>query len=495
MGKKPAKKKVVLSLAEFTNDDNAGKAPEIAALPSAPKPAEQWEEEGGRPGYNSRGYKERTNSRRYDDSKRDDDDFNQRSWERTGPIDNDHGSRGGREQAELDWDGVRKGPLDADDGTKERDWEGVRRGPIDAEPAADGASERRWDNMRRQTVEPIEPEVNERNLDFSAARRTPVETDAALNVDDIDFRLRKGPVEAQFSSEERDLDFTNRRGPVDMEPAKPDEVERDFADIRQMAAGVEALSEHRENDVDFGSLRSNQTVIEARPSREADAGRDFSDIRHAQSQMGPIEPCWSSNKTAASDVDWNVRKGPIDATVKPAEKVAVKRRGVLQRNSDDEQTETIGDMSSTSNPPDSRFPVNGETHSKNYKQDQSQSAESAKDMDWGRLRTESRPVQTTGHDTVSWRDTSKSTVVTADSELEALENHASDVARSSVTAPEEGSNGEDDGAWTTVKSTTHSRRGSSRGAHTSRGRPPFARREGPSRDRGPRDRGLVRQTQ
>lgn len=325
MGKKhgKGKKKTILSLAEFNQDTGlVGVDPELSALPSAPKAAEEWDAEGGRPEYNSRGYKERTShkERRYDN----DVDFQDHDWARKGPLDEQERGNGfgmggpdrdwgdmrrgpldAPQPAERDWNDMRRGPVDSVfDAAVERDW-AVRKGPIDAEPlgATRAISDKNWSSARKMTVEAEFPSQQpERDW---AVRRGPVE--AQTVVGEVDWTARKEPIETEFSQEQVERDWTQRKAPIETEvPAKqveidwegvrrgpleskdveePTSVDRDWSVKRApVDADVEAVQKGV-REIDFGEMRRGSRLQEVGKS-----GREIAVEAHGEGDAVRKQP-------------------------------------------------------------------------------------------------------------------------------------------------------------------------------------------------------------
>lgn len=384
MGKrKPgkAKTKVVLSLAEFTQGvEGAGKDEDIAALPTAPKPVEQWEAEGGRPEYNSRGYKERSSSHR-ERSHDADVEFEDRDWTRRGPLEERQGSSFGG-GAERDWGGIRRGPLEAEEeaATPERDWEGIRRGPVESSfqsssverdwsarkgpieaEAASGRtiSDDQWSSARHAPVEaefaekkgeqdwsvrrPIEAESGTPAPESSdwTARKGPVEAEFAAPTPERDWTARKGPieagvqkeapetnwagvrrrpVEASFSQEQPEVDWMARKGPIDTEVEKAGKAIRDidFADTR--GSKLQALEENKE-------LKQDPVKKEARDNWRRDIPKD---TEHKTRHSGSSIPNSSSQEQISSqkERDWGSarrRSHPVEARLSSPRRDAPKK--------------------------------------------------------------------------------------------------------------------------------------------------------------------------
>lgn len=288
MGKKhdkKQKKKVVLSLAEFNEDAGIGGVdPELSALPSAPKPAEEWEAQGGRPEYNSRGYKERKS---YADRNYDADvDFEDRDWVRKGPLDSEQGNTFGLGGPDRDWGDVRRGPIDGpDDEQPERDWNGMRRGPV--ESAFDSApAERNWGARRG----PVEADLGKARAvsddNWGSARGNAVEAEFPDAQKERDWGVRKGPVEADLPESAKEADWTARKGPVESEFAIP-EAERDWT---QRKGPIEAVASKPVEDADWTSRK------------------------------GPVEAEVPDSKPEVTEPDWKARRGPIETEVATAQK-------------------------------------------------------------------------------------------------------------------------------------------------------------------------------
>lgn len=316
MGKKhgKSKKKTVISLAEFNQDAGLGGVdPELSALPSAPKAAEEWEAEGGRPEYNSRGYKERTShrERRYDN----DTEFQDREWTRKGPLDEQNrGNEFGAGGADRDWGDMRRGPLDAPE-PAERDWNDMRRGPVDS--VFDASRERDW-GVRK---EPIDVEMGNPSRvipdeNWSSARKMTVDSEFPTQQTERDWAVRKGPVEAQPAA--AGVDWSARKGPIESEFPQ-EQAERDWS---QRKGPVEAEVTAKQADIDWGGVR-----------------------------RGPLEP-QKDDKHVEVERDWSSRKGPVEAEVDSMQKgvrdidFSEMRRGSrLQQKEEATATKTVeGDM-------------------------------------------------------------------------------------------------------------------------------------------------------
>lgn len=286
---KKTKKRVTLSLAEFNENAGVGGAhPEVAALPSAPKAPEQWEAVGGRPEYNSRGYKERSTGQRDRRARTDADDDD---WTRREPLDNDSGF--GAMDSERDWSTTRR-EQPMSEQPPERDWTGIRRGPVEAEhtsrsfdrdrPSRSGSidpdlrtlpSEVDWRSVRQGTG-PVEAEFSEsRNL----SHRNPVDAEMKPPTStNADWSNRKGPVEAEFSEQTNLRDWSSRKGPVE---ANPGDSSQDWSDVRKRASVDEQVAPQKE--VDWSGVR-----------------------------QGPVEAAVpNSNVVSRPEVDWSAKRSPV----------------------------------------------------------------------------------------------------------------------------------------------------------------------------------------
>lgn len=291
-GKKGAKKNIVLSLAEFNEDAGIGGVdPELAALPSAPKAAAEWEAQGGRPEYNSRGYKERTSSSQRDNF---DADFDDRDWSRKGPLEErENSSTFGLGGADRDWGDMRRGPMEQENGPgagPERDWNDMRRGPVqssfETNPNA-GGGERDW-GARRGPVEAAAP-----------SGRAPISDDA--------WGSRRGPVEAAAPSGRaaiNDEAWGSRRGPVEAAaPSGRTAINDDaWGSVRKGAVEAEFSQNGAAVDHDW-SVR--------RPV-DADAGSRVAEADWGAPRKGPVDSDFAG-QTDAPKRDWSARKGPIEA--------------------------------------------------------------------------------------------------------------------------------------------------------------------------------------
>lgn len=302
---KKGKKRVVLSLAEFNEDAGLGGAnPELASLPSAPKAPEEWEAEGGRPEYNSRGYKERNQTGR-DRRPRDGDDDDDHDWSRRGPLDASDSSFGAPAgerdwggmrgegvstdaQPERDWGGMRRGPVDAafegrgsgGAGGEERNWN-MRKGPVEAEVAGTergAVTDEAWGSARRQAVEPVFNNGSRGDdvADWGAERKVAVEADFG---DDggqqpRDWGVRKGPIEAAAPSKDQDWSGARGRAPVEAEGTRQTTEEGDWTEMRRAPVEAEtspAVAEGGRGDVDWSARRGPlEGKGTARPTRDVD---------------------------------------------------------------------------------------------------------------------------------------------------------------------------------------------------------------------------------
>lgn len=335
MGKKHDKKKkatkVVLSLAEFNEDAGIGGIdPDLAALPSAPKAAEDWAAEGGRPEYNSRGYKERKS---YADRDYDGDaDFEDRDWVRKGPLDAQDGSTFGMGGADRDWGDMRRGPVDGPSGGSgegaERDWNGMRRGPVESSFAGPGAGpgvDRDWGARKG----PIEAELGTARVinddNWGSARGNAVEAEFREGAKDRDWGKRKGPVEAEAAAEPtREADWTApRKGPVESEFATPEAAERDWG---QRKGPVEAALAKPVEDADW-TARKGPVDAEI-PEKKPDV-----DERDWSARRGPVEKEVETAQKAVRDIDFgDVRRG---AKLQELEKKLEKKGSVVAKEEQD----------------------------------------------------------------------------------------------------------------------------------------------------------------
>lgn len=325
MGKRHDKKKkvkVVLSLAEFNEDAGTGGIdPELSALPSAPKAAEDWEAEGGRPEYNSRGYKERKSyaDRNYDGDG-DDEDF---EWVRKGPLEAPDGNSFGVGGADRDWGGMRRGPVDGPAGptgeVAERDWNGMRRGPVESSfggPGTGPGVERDWGARKG----PIEAEVGSARVinddNWGSARGNAVEAAFPEAAKDSDWGKRKGPVEAKGAELTREKDWTApRKGPVESEFAIPEATEPDWG---QRKGPVEATLAKPVEDTDW-TARKGPVDAEVPEKKPDVAERDWS------ARRGPVEKEVETAQKAVRDIDFgDMRRGAKLQELEKKESVAAK---------------------------------------------------------------------------------------------------------------------------------------------------------------------------
>lgn len=277
MGKKHGKSKKktqTISLAEFNQDAGLGGVdPSLSALPTAPKAAEEWDAVGGRPEYNSRGYKERSSNRPRDYNR--DADFQDRDWTRKGPLEEkERGNSFGLGGAERDWGEMRRGPLEAPE-TTERNWDGMRRGQT-VDSVFDGNQQRDW--VRKGPIEPEQASIPRVISDenWASARKMTVDADLPEQKRDVDWGVRKGPVEAQ-AGVPPEVDWSQRKGPVDADvPAK---VEEEWTRKGPVEPEVTA----KRADEDWSSAR-----------------------------RGPVEA--AIDELHIADKEWT-RRGPVDAQV------------------------------------------------------------------------------------------------------------------------------------------------------------------------------------
>lgn len=368
-GKK--KSKVTLSLADFNPDAAVGTPVELASLPSAPKQADEWEAVGGRPEYNSRGFKERTVTHDYDDNAlvEADEAFAQRDWVRGANMrpDGDGGdAAAGAGGVDRSWDTMRRaGPLDGDEDGEERDFGMMRRGPVDSQFGDGGGAERDFGAARggagpieaqfgsggaverdftaaRGGSGPVDAEFNGNGgeRDFGAARGGPGPVEAEFRGEGkaVDFARRTGPVDADFSDGAKDIDFAKRSGPIEAEFGSGSTKEIDFGGVRAGAA-FEADFAKEESDVDFSGVRKGN-IVEAGGAGRGGRDVDFS-VRSGPVEstaaggstkyragdggrnFGAVRSCDDAREEAVGgsrDPDWSARKGPIEA-IAPRSKV------------------------------------------------------------------------------------------------------------------------------------------------------------------------------
>lgn len=303
MGKKHGKSKKktqTLSLAEFNQDAGLGGVdPSLSALPTAPKAAEEWEAEGGRPEYNSRGYKERSSNRPRDYNR--DDDFQDRDWTRKGPLDEkDRGNSFGLGGADRDWGDMRRGPLEAPERT-ERNWDGMRRGQT-VDSVFEGNQDRDW--VRKGPIDAEQGNmprvISDEN--WASARKTTVDADVPDQKKDVDWGVRKGPVEAQ-GGVVQEVDWSQRKGPIEANAPASAKLEEEWA----RKGPVEAEVTTKRADEDWGSAR-----------------------------RGPVEAV--VDERHVGEKEWT-RKGPVEAEVhlehKPREVDLASMRGLKLRQFED----------------------------------------------------------------------------------------------------------------------------------------------------------------
>lgn len=316
-----------INLFEFNSEVTVGANRDVAALPSAPKAAEDWEAEGGRPEYNSRGYKERRVDAYGDADRRGfgaDDDFESRDWTRRGPVDGgDDDANGFGRGGERDWGGRRSGPLD-DGGGTEADFGMVRRGPLDADDGPGARGDVDFGNARRGPIEAEFGAPGGREVDF-ATRKGPIEADFGNSsaqggvdfgvrkgpidaVGTVDFAVRKGPVDAEFTSNTtgRQVDFATRKGPIEAELGNNanGNIERDFGGARK--GPLEPMA----RDVDFGTMRNGNRngnrngAVEAANMRSNHSERK---VDFGARRKGPLD---ADNNNNNSERDFgNMRRG------------------------------------------------------------------------------------------------------------------------------------------------------------------------------------------
>jgi hypothetical protein len=370
--KKGKKKKVVMSLADFNPEASVGMPQELKALPSAPKQAEEWEAVGGRPEYNSRGFKERTVTHDYDENAllESDEAFMQRDWTRGANFrpDEDGGDGAGAGGVERSWDGMRRsGPLDGPDGDgaerdfgaarggvgpvdssfdaagPERDFGAARggAGPVDASFDAAGGADRDFGAARGSAAFDAEFENKAGDVDFGGARRGSAAFDAefAGGGREVDFAKRTGPMEAEFPHDKdvdfgaargsaafdaefanvaKEVDFGRRAGPVEAQFGGAGK-EVDFGTARGSAAfDAEFAGRTGGGGVerDMGSMRSSAVPLEGAAPQEA-AGLDFGGARKMPLRGEGGGGGGGGVAPGSADVDWGARKGPLDAAPPP----------------------------------------------------------------------------------------------------------------------------------------------------------------------------------
>lgn len=341
MGKKHGKgkkKTIVVSLAEFNEDAGLGGVdPSLADLPSAPKALEEWEAQGGRPEYNSRGYKQKgpARERTYDN----DGDGEDHDWVRRGPIDDQKKGNGfgaGMSGGDRDWGGARRGPIDEETGErKERDWKDMRRGPVESafegrqqggEPdwgkrrgpiEAEPAKERRvirddsWGSARKQTVEAeFKSESDEGDKDWTN-RKGPIEPIAPRA--EVDWTSRKGPLESKFAQERKEPDWSSRKGPVEANLVDPKRHESDWSFRRGPILETESQNKHRPRAAEPDwSARRGPVDVESSANQKPVRDVDFGHMRRG-AKLQEMEQSSSSahfSRRAGSEKDsW--RRYPV----------------------------------------------------------------------------------------------------------------------------------------------------------------------------------------
>lgn len=328
-GKKKAK--VVMTLADFNPEASVGIPQELKALPSAPKQAEEWEAVGGRPEYNSKGFKERTVTHDYDDNAllESDEAFLQRDWTRGANFtpDDDSGGGAGAGGVERSWDGMRRsGPLDGPDGDgaerdfgaarggmgpvdssfdaagPERDFGAARggTGPIDASFDAGGGPERDFGAARGSAAFDAEFDNKGGNVDFSAARGSAAfDAEFESKGGEVDFGGARGgsaAFDAEFGGSGKEVDFAKRAGP--MEAAFADSKTVDFGAARGSAA-FDAEFAGSAKEIDFSSKRSGPVEAEfANRQKEVDFGS-------ARGGSGAFDADFASSNAGAGERDMN----------------------------------------------------------------------------------------------------------------------------------------------------------------------------------------------
>lgn len=311
--KKSKSKRVVLSLAEFNED--AGGNSELTTLPSAPKALEEWEAEGGRPEYNSRGYKERGPPLRERRFREGDGDFEDRDWTRRGPLDSNESSFGAP-VGERDWGEMRRDAADgATAGGPARDWTDMRRGPVDSSFNSRGGGDRDW-AARKGPVE-AEVRIGSRMIDSSSwasARGNEVEASFDGVQTERNWSVRKGPIEADVSGDAPNPMGTDwgsaRRGPVDSEFVAATQ-ERDWADRKgPIEADPPAHPVKREWERK-GPVEAEVQVLPQRPNWSGVRGRSPIDAQQASDDDA------ENQDRADADGPW-ARRGPVESKVDAA---------------------------------------------------------------------------------------------------------------------------------------------------------------------------------
>lgn len=297
-------KKKTVSLFEFNQNVGVGADPQVSTLPSAPKGADEWEAQGGRPEYNSRGYKERSatgafGSRSRFDSNRS-GEGEDHDWARRGPLEESNTGGFGMGGGERDWSDVRRGPIDGpNDEAPERDWGDIRRGPVDASFESSRTGEVDW-TARRGPVEAQRPmaratdnnawssarggkavEASFRDSSSSTAEpdwsvRKPVDADEPAAVEDKDWGApRRGPVESEF---EKAQPSWERKGPIEAEPVAKTTTNTDWSAARKGPVEAEIPQQDEKKEVDW-SARKGPIESEAEKNAKSQKEINFNDMR------------------------------------------------------------------------------------------------------------------------------------------------------------------------------------------------------------------------
>ena len=296
-------KKKTISLFEFNQNVGVGADPQLAALPSAPKAASDWEAEGGRPEYNSRGYKERSATGAFGARSRFDSNRNgegeDHDWARRGPLEESNTGGFGMGGGERDWSDVRRGPIDAsNDEAPERDWGDIRRGPVDASFESSRTGEVDW-TARRGPVEAERPMARVMNDNaWSSARggkaveasfrdtsstaepnwsvRRPVDADSSTVVEDKDWAApRRGPIESEFQKPQSNWE---RKGPIEAEPVAKATTDADWSAPRKGPVEAEVPQKDEKKEVDW-SARKGPIESEAEKNTNSQKEVNFNDMR------------------------------------------------------------------------------------------------------------------------------------------------------------------------------------------------------------------------
>lgn len=506
-----------MTLADFNPEASVGIPQELKDLPSAPKQAEEWEAVGGRPEYNSKGFKERTVTHDYDDNAllESDEAFLQRDWTRGANFNPDNESGGGAGAGGVDrsWDGMRRsGPLDGPDGDgaerdfgaarggmgpvdssfddagPERDFGAARggAGPVDASFDAGGAPDRDFGAARGSAAFDAEFENKNGIVDFGDARGGGAAFDAEFegSQKEVDFAKRSGPTEAEFSGA-KNVDFSAARGSAafDAEFAG-DAKEFDFASKR--SGPVEAEFANQQKDVDFGSARGGSGAFEAEFAGNNGGGdRDLNNMRGGAKALemartnggndldfgGARKGVLSSGRmgnsessTANNNMDWGARKGPLDA-LPPRRPDAARDFGSTRQG--------VSDAPTSSPEPSAKSSANSNGHMESSRSSGASGASDsvsapAKDRDWGRARR-TQPLPSQGREAAREqgdKDGVGSRITRGLERVRVADESRSSAPPGSGLKSQSLSGGDED--WTTVRAATRPSRGS--------GGPPFRAR-------------------